>query len=47
MNNLINTGVFGILISLIAYEIGMYINKKTNISIFNPLLIAIALIIFF
>lgn len=47
MNNLINTGIFGILISLIAYEIGMYINKKTNISIFNPLLIAIALIIFF
>ncbi|WP_333859530.1 LrgB family protein [Clostridium sp.] len=47
MNNLINTGIFGILTSLIAYEIGMYINKNTNISIFNPLLIAIVLIIFF
>lgn len=47
MNNLVNTGVFGILLALVAYEIGIYINRKTNISICNPLLIAIVLVIIF
>lgn len=33
------------MLSLVAYEIGIYINKKTKLSIFNPLLIAIAIVI--
>lgn len=46
MNDIINSPLFGILISLIAYEIGVYINKRTKLSIFNPLLIAMAILIF-
>ena len=38
---------FGIILSLAAFEIGLYINRKTKISIFNPLLIAIILVIGF
>lgn len=36
---------FGVLISLLTYEIGLWIRKKTKLSICNPLLIAIALTI--
>lgn len=45
MSTLIATPFFGVLLSLIAFEIGLYINKKTNISLLNPLLIALVLII--
>jgi predicted murein hydrolase (TIGR00659 family) len=45
MRELFSEPVFGVLISIIAYEIGLYINKKTKLSIFNPLLIAMILII--
>lgn len=45
MLNLIDIPVFGILITLVAYEIGVLINKKTKQPLFNPLLIAIGLII--
>lgn len=37
--------LFSVLISLLFYEIGLYINKKTKLAIFNPLLIAIILLI--
>ena len=47
MNDLITSPVFGVIISLIAYEIGIYIKKKCRLSIFNPLLIAIIILIFF
>ena len=47
MNDLITSPVFGVIASLIAYEIGMYIKKKGRLSIFNPLLIAIIILIFF
>ncbi|WP_291633871.1 LrgB family protein [Clostridium sp.] len=47
MNDLIISPVFGVLTSLIAYEIGIYIKKKGRLSIFNPLLIAIIILIFF
>lgn len=47
LNILTNNLLFGIVLSLIAFEIGLYINRKTKISIFNPLLIAIALVIIF
>lgn len=36
---------FGVLISLLTYEIGLWIRKKTKLSVCNPLLIAIALTI--
>lgn len=47
MLNFVNVPVFGILITLVAYEIGVLINKKTKQPLFNPLLIAIGLIIVF
>ena len=43
----LNTPFFGLTISVIAFELGVYINKKTRISILNPLIISIALIIGF
>ncbi|MCF0149006.1 MAG: LrgB family protein [Clostridium sp.] len=39
--------LFGIIISLLAFEAGLLIYKKTKSPIFNPLLIAIALVIGF
>lgn len=47
MNELINTPLFGILISLLAFEFGVFISKKFKWSIFNPLLIANVLVIGF
>ncbi|MFD3155902.1 LrgB family protein [Haloimpatiens sp. FM7330] len=47
MTELINNPIFGIMISLMAFEIGSIVYKKTNCAIFNPLLIAITLIIIF
>jgi len=46
MNSIISSPVFGILVSLIAFEVGLLIYRKTRITIFNPLLIAIGIIIF-
>ena len=45
MKEIIDTPTFGILISIIVFEIGLYINKKTKLSILHPLLISIGLII--
>lgn len=42
---LINSAYFGVVLSLIAYGIGSLIKKKFKIAIFNPLLIAIVLVI--
>lgn len=42
-----NNMFFGVFISLIAFEIGLLIYRKTNFPLFNPLLIAILLIIGF
>ena len=47
MNDIITSPVFGVLISIIAYEIGSLIKQKFKISIFNPLLIAIIILIAF
>lgn len=41
----IESPIFGVLLSLIAFEIGLWINKKTKISFLNPLLVALVLII--
>ena len=46
MSWFISSPLFGILISLIAFEIGFWINKKTKISLLNPILIALVVIVF-
>jgi len=40
-----SSAFFGVFISLLAYRIGMTIKKKTGLSVMNPLLISIALVI--
>lgn len=45
MKELINSPIMSVFISIICFEIGLYINTKTKISILNPLLICIPLII--
>lgn len=45
MKEIISTPLFGITISLLTYEIGLYLNKKTKLAIFNPLFISQTLII--
>ena len=47
MRELINTPMFGITISLLAFELGCFIYNKTKIAIFNPLFISQAIIILF
>lgn len=48
MNQVIlNSSTAGIVISLIAFEIGIILKKKWKLAILNPLLIAIALVICF
>lgn len=47
MDSIFNTPLFGITLSILAFEIGLYINKKLKSPIFNPLLIAIILVICF
>lgn len=45
MRELFATPIFALLISILAYEIGLFINKKTKIAFFNPLMIAIIIVI--
>lgn len=47
MEILTENTLFGIIISLLAFEAGLLIYKKTKFPLFNPLLIAIALVIGF
>lgn len=47
MKEIVTSPVFGVLISIIAYEIGALIKQKLKLSIFNPLLISIILLILF
>ncbi len=47
MRELFDTPLFGITISLVTFELGIYLNKKTKIALFNPLLISQSLIILF
>lgn len=47
MYNVFNTEVFGVIITILFFNIGIYIQKKTKNPIFNPLLIAILGIILF
>lgn len=45
MSLIISSPVFGVLLSLAAFEIGIFIQRKTKLSFLNPLLIALVLII--
>lgn len=47
MDILTNNMLFGVFISLITFEIGLLLYRKTKLPIFNPLLIAILLVIGF
>ena len=48
MNQVIlNSSTAGIVVSLIAFETGIILKKRWKLAIINPLLIAIALVIFF
>ena len=47
MNAIINSPLFGILLSLVAFEIGTIISKKWKHTLLNPLLIANVLIVGF
>ena len=48
MNELmLNSATMGVVISLLAYELGVFLKNKTKKAIFNPLLIAIILVIIF
>lgn len=44
---LINSSMFGVTLSLVAFWIGLYIRKKTGLSILSPLVTATAIIIVF
>ncbi|WP_343101785.1 LrgB family protein [Romboutsia sp. MSSM.1001216sp_RTP31141st1_G3_RTP31141_220114] len=45
MYNVLNTPIFGIVITIIFFNIGLYIQRKTKSALMNPLLIAIVGII--
>lgn len=47
MYNVLNTPIFGIVVTIIFFNIGLYIQKKTKSALMNPLLIAIVGIILF
>ncbi len=45
MEKIITNPLFWVLITLIAFQIGVYVSKKIKLPIFNPILIALTLII--
>ncbi|SHK44552.1 LrgB family protein [Paramaledivibacter caminithermalis] len=47
MMEILSTPIFGVIISIVTFEIGLYMYRKTKIAIFNPLLISMILIIAF
>ena len=47
MESLINNMLFGVVISLIAFELALIIRKKTGIVLLNPLLVSIIMVIAF
>lgn len=47
MIKLLNTPIFGILLSIISFEIGILIYRRTKFPLFNPLLVAMAISIMF
>ncbi len=48
MHEFMNNSIFfGVFVSLFAYEIGMFLRKKSGNVLFNPLLISVAIVILF
>lgn len=47
LNEFLSTPLFGILLSLVAFQIGILLYKKTHSSLFNPLLVGFVLVILF
>ena len=47
MYNVLNTPIFGIVVTILFFNLGVYIQKKTNKPMFNPLLLTIIGIIAF
>lgn len=47
MTQLIDNPIFGVLITLMAYEAGLYLQRRTGFALLNPLLISTVLIILF
>lgn len=47
VNEFLSTPLFGILLSLVSFQIGTLLYKKTRSSIFNPLLVGFVLVILF
>lgn len=48
MNNLISdSAVIGVILSIMGYELGLYLKKKFNYAILNPLLISIIFVMIF
>jgi len=47
LNGFVNMPIFGILLSLVAFQIGTLLYKKTQLSILNPLLVASVLVMVF
>ncbi len=47
MKEMISSPIFGVFLTLLAYEIGLYIQKRTGLALANPLLISIVLIMTF
>lgn len=45
-NFLSNSIFFGVLLCLLAYQVGVFLRQKTKIAAFNPLLISIIIVIF-
>lgn len=44
MKEIISSPVFGLLISILAFEIGIFINRKTKLAFLNPLMLAIMIV---
>jgi len=47
MNEFLSTPLFGVLLSMAAFQIGIFFYKKTRSSVFNPLLVGMVLVILF
>ena len=47
MDSIISTPLFGIALSLLAFEIGCFVHKKAKLPIFNPIIVSTSLIILF
>ena len=47
MDSIISTPLFGIALSLLAFDIGCFVHKKAKLPIFNPIIVSTSIIILF